>query len=135
VQGHNWFFSWTISLVFILSPCFFYFSPTTISLTHPSSTTTVLFTINLLRFVLSLLSLLATSSSPSRCQGTIQTASDNDCEDQIRVKVEIFVSKVLGKGELCPCTLLKITKMSFVTSMWHVPFVRSVKIDDRDQFC
>ena len=83
----------------------------------------------------SLLSLSATFSSPSHCQGTIQTASDNDCEDQIRVKVEIFVSKVLGKGELCPCILLEITKMSLVASMWHVSFVQSVKMDDHDQFC
>jgi len=45
------------------------------------------------------------------------------------------VSKVLGKVELCPYTLLEITKMSLVASMWHVPFVWSVKIDDIDQFC
>jgi len=87
------------------------------------------------QFAFSLLSLPTISSSPSHYQRTIQTASDNDCEDQIRVKVEIFVSKVLGKGELCPCTLLEITKMSFVASMWHVPFVRSMKIDDMNQFC
>jgi len=37
--------------------------------------------------------------------------------DQIGVKVGIFVSKVLGKGELGPCTLLEITKISLVTSM------------------
>jgi len=76
-----------------------------------------------------------TSSSSLRCQGTIQIASDNGCEDHIVVKVGIFVSKVLSKGELCPYTLLEITKMSLVASMWHVPFVRSVKIDDMDQFC
>jgi len=29
--------------------------------------------------------------------------------DKIGVKVEIFVSKVLGKGELGACTLLEIT--------------------------
>jgi len=55
--------------------------------------------------------------------------------DQIGVKVGIFVSKVLDKGELGPCTLLEITKMSLVASMWHFPYVRSVKIDDRDKFC
>jgi len=70
----------------------------------------------------SLLSLPAASSSPSRCQGTIQTTGDNDGSDR----------KVLGKGELVPCTLLKITKMSLVAS---IPFVRSMKIDDRDEFC
>jgi len=43
--------------------------------------------------------------------------------------------KVQLKNQLCPCTLLKITKMSLVASMWHVPFVRSAKMDDRDQFC
>jgi len=59
----------------------------------------------------------------------------NNVQGQIGVKVEIFVSKVLGKGELCLCTLLEITKISLVASMWHVLFVRSVKIDDRDQFC
>jgi len=43
--------------------------------------------------------------------------------------------KVQLKNQLCPCTLLEITKMSLVASMWHVPFVRSAKMDDRDQFC
>jgi len=32
-------------------------------------------------------------------------------------------------------TLLEITKMSLVASMWHVLFVCSAKMDDRDQFC
>jgi len=35
--------------------------------------------------------------------------------------------KVQLKNQLCPCTLLEITKMSLVASMWHVPFVRSAK--------
>jgi len=39
------------------------------------------------------------------------------------------------KNQLCHFTSLKITKISLVASMWHVPFVRSAKIDDRDQFC
>jgi len=43
--------------------------------------------------------------------------------------------KVQLKNQLCPCTLLEITKMSLVASMWHVLFVRLVKMDDRDQFC
>jgi len=81
------------------------------------------------------LSLSAKSSSPSCCQGIIQTANDNNCKDHIRVKVEIFVNKFLGKGELCPYTLVKITKISLVASMWHVLFVWSMKIDDMDQFC
>jgi len=39
------------------------------------------------------------------------------------------------KNQLSPCTLLEITKMSLMASMWHVPFVRSAKMDDKDQFC
>ena len=39
------------------------------------------------------------------------------------------------KNQLCPCTLLEITKISMVASMWHVPFVPSAKMDDKDQFC
>jgi len=40
--------------------------------------------------------------------------------------------KVQLKNQLSPCTLLEITKMA---SMWHVPFVRLAKMDDKDQFC
>ena len=36
---------------------------------------------------------------------------------------------------ITPCTLLEITKMSLMASMRHVLFVRSVKMDDKDQFC
>jgi len=43
--------------------------------------------------------------------------------------------KVQLKNQLCPCTLMEITKMSLVASMWHVLFVRSAKMDDKDQFC
>jgi len=40
-----------------------------------------------------------------------------------------------AEKSIMPRTLLKITKMSLVASMWHVPFVRLAKMDDRDQFC
>jgi len=43
--------------------------------------------------------------------------------------------KVQLKNQLSPCTLLEITKMSLMTSMWHVLFVRLAKMDDNDQSC
>jgi len=43
--------------------------------------------------------------------------------------------KVQLKNQLSPCTLLEITKMSLMASMWHVLFVRLAKMDDKDQSC
>jgi len=40
-----------------------------------------------------------------------------------------------AEKSIMPHTLLEITKISLVASMWHVPFIRSAKMDDSDQFC
>ena len=41
----------------------------------------------------------------------------------------------LAEKSIMPHTLLEITKISLVASVWHVLFVRLAKMDDSDQFC
>jgi len=108
VQGHSWFFRWTFYLIFILSPHFLYFSPTTISShTHPQSPSSSPPSICSDLFSLScrcrrhpLLPHAVREPFKLQVITTVRTRSE--------LKLEFLWVIFLGKGELCPCTLLEI---------------------------